>query len=69
MSRKVEALKTCAGQGSLVCFWDFDAALIGYGEHEDPKPFVSDGIQFVTVEEVLRWIEGRPAYGRRLFSA
>lgn len=69
MARKVEALKRHTGQGNLVCFWDFGAALLGYTAHHDPEPFFDDGVQFITVEEVLRWAETQPAYADRLFSA
>ncbi len=68
MGRKVEALHGYAGGGRrLICFWDFHSALLGYGEV--PKPFVHKGVQFVTVEEVLRWIEEQPTYAEKMFSA
>ena len=70
MERKVEALHGYAGSGKrLICFWDFDSALLGYTRHQDPEPFVYKGVQFVTVEEVLRWVEECPAYAKMLYSA
>ncbi len=42
-------------------------ALLGYDEV--PKPFVYRSVQFVTVEEVLRWMEEQPTFAEKAFSA
>ncbi len=42
-------------------------ALLGYDEV--PKPFVYRSVQFVTVEEVLRWMEEQPTFDEKAFSA
>ncbi len=67
MGRKVKALHGYArGDRSLICFWDFRSALLGY--NDVPKPFVREGVQFVTVEEVLHWVEEQPTYAEKVFS-
>ena len=68
MGRKVGALHGYAGgDRSLICFWDFRSALLGYDGV--PEPSVRKGVQFVPVEEVLGWVEEQPDYAEKLFSA
>ncbi len=66
MGRKVKALHGYTrGDRSLICFWDFRSALLGYDGV--PTPSVRKGVQFVPVEEVLGWVEEQPTYAEKVF--
>jgi hypothetical protein len=70
---KVEKLKEFDRPGNrLVCFCRISdphggdtPSLFPTGSAQEEK----DGVLFIPVEEVFRWVEGQPAYAERLFSA
>ena len=71
MRRKLDALRRQAGLGrDLVCFSDFEAAVIGGTQPSGGDPLIGeDGVLFVPVGEVVAWVEDQPEYAERVFSA